>query len=137
MVIYKEWRILYAGRGGDSMTIYERNYKKIKPLLADYRKIEVDGFMPLVVEKISDNEYSIAHYYECNGDLIRDPEITVRVYHDMGMVEVLSYTQDNLGIYKEVYPALNKVRPRLKKELNQFLSTWLDNLKLQGFYDKL
>lgn len=119
------------------MTIYERNYKKIKPLLADYRKIEVEGFMPLVVEKISDNEYSIAHYYEQNGDLMRDPEITVKVYPEMGMVEVLTYAQDNLGIYQEVYPEPGKFYPRLKKELNHFLSKWLDNLKLQGFYDKL
>lgn len=119
------------------MTIYEKNYQKIRPLLADYRKVEVKGFMPLVIEKISNNRYSVAHYYECNGDLMRDPELVIQINDEAGTAEVLTYTQDNLGIYEEVYPEPNKVRPRLKKELNQFLSVWLDNLKMQGFYDKI
>lgn len=119
------------------MTIYERNYKKIKPLLSNYRKIKVDGFMPLVVEEIGENEYSLAHYYEQNGDLMRDPEITVKVYPEMGMAEALTYTQDSLGIYQEVYLEPGKYYPKLKKELNSFLGMWLDNLKKQGFYNSI
>jgi len=118
-------------------TIYEINYERVLPLLADYRKIQVPGYMPLVVEKIGDNEYSLAHYYEQNGDLMCDPEITIRVYPSMKMVEALTYQQDNLGIYQEVYPEPGKFYPHLKRELNSFLGMWLRNLKDQGFYKQI
>lgn len=118
-------------------TIYEINYERVLPLLADFREIKVPGYMPLVVQKIGENEYSIAHYYEQNGDLMWDPEMTIRVYPDLKMVEALTYTQDNLGIYQEVYPEPGKFYPRLKRELNSFLGMWLKNLKDQGFYKQI
>jgi uncharacterized protein YqiB (DUF1249 family) len=116
-------------------SIYEINYERILPLISTgctYKRFESDGFMDLVVEKISENEYSLAHYYEQNGDLMRDPEMTVRIYPGKA-VEALTFTQDNLGIYQEVYPEPGKYVPYFKKELNCFLGIWLRNLKIQGF----
>lgn len=116
-------------------TIYEINYERLEPLLADYRKIEVKGFMPLVIEKIGENEYSLAHYYEQNGDLIQDPEMTIKIHHpEFKMVEALTFYQPAFKIYQEVYPEPGKFYPKLKKELNDFLGMWLRNLKQQGFY---
>jgi hypothetical protein len=115
-------------------TVYEVNYEKILPLLSDYRKIQNKGFEDLVIEKIGDNEYSIAHYYKQNGDLMRDPEMTVRIFPDLKMVEALTYQMDCFGTYQEVYLEAGKYYPQLKKELNKFLGQWLTNLKNQGFY---
>jgi len=133
-------------------TIYETNYKRLYPLISDminskkdYKKLKVDGFMDLVIEKIGNNEFSLCHYYEQNGDLMRDPEITIKVTHEtkngnlvyLARCEVLTYQQDNLGIYQEVYPEPGKYIPYYKKELNKFLRIWLNNLKNQGFYKAL
>jgi uncharacterized protein YqiB (DUF1249 family) len=38
-----------------------------------------------------------------------------------------------VGVYHEVYPEPNKVYPRLRKELNSFLGTWLSISKNQGY----
>lgn len=133
-------------------TIYETNYKRLYPLISDminskkdYKKLKVDGFMDLVIEKIGNNEFSLCHYYEQNGDLMRDPEITIKVTHETkngnlvypAWCEALTYQQDNLGIYQEVYPEPGKYIPYYKKELNKFLRIWLNNLKNQGFYKAL
>jgi len=67
---------------------------------------------------------------------MRDPEMTVKVYPGRA-VEALTYQQDNLGIYQEVYPEPGKYVPYYKRELNSFLRIWLNNLKDQGFYKQV
>ena len=48
------------------------------------------------------------------------------------MVEALTFQQAIPPIYQEVYPEPGMVAPRLKRDLNAFLSLWLRNLKAQG-----
>ena len=49
-----------------------------------------------------------------------------------GRVEALTFQQANPAVYQVVYPEPGKVVPRLHRELNAFLGTWLRNLKAQG-----
>ena len=49
-----------------------------------------------------------------------------------GMVEALMFQQAIPPIYSLVYPEPGKVAPKVKKDLNSFLSFWLRNLKEQG-----
>lgn len=121
-------------------TIYERNYKKIEGFAKEilegkntYMKFESPGFMRLVVESIGKDEISLAHYYEQNGDLMQDPEITIRINNENKTAEGLTFLQANLGIYYEVYPGEGLVDLTSKKEINGFLSEWLNNIKLQGY----
>jgi len=44
----------------------------------------------------------------------------------------VSFQQAIPPIYQRVYPQPGKVVPRLKRDLNSFLTTWLRNLKQQG-----
>ena len=74
---------------------------------------------------------SLAHYFEQNGDLCQDPEMTVRVTQP-GMVEALTFQQAIPPIYSVVYPEPGKVAPAIKRDLNSFLSMWLWNLTAQG-----
>ena len=62
--------------------------------------------------------------------MIPDPDMEIAVYHDRKAVEALSY-QDAFG-YRQVYPEPGKVDINAKRELNDFLNTWLNNLKMQG-----
>ncbi len=130
---------------------YELNYARLEAVIGrpfgDLRsgrayRLRARGFMDLVVEVLPQCEetgamvLSLAHYFEQNGDLCQDPEMTVRVFPPRqgrhGMVEALTFQQAIPPIYQEVYPEPGMVAPRLKRELNGFLTFWLRNLKDQG-----
>ena len=68
------------------------NYKRIKPYLLAVDQQEdqhftfsADGFMPLSIEYLGYSDadghpvYSLMHYYIQNGDLMRDPDMTISV----------------------------------------------------------
>jgi uncharacterized protein YqiB (DUF1249 family) len=107
----------------------------------NYIKILNGSLMPLVVERIREEEdydvFVLAHYGELNGDLMSDPDMEVKWHKKLNMVEALSFTNHYVGVYHEVYPEPDKVNLRYKAELNDFLRTWLINLKQQGFYDEI
>jgi hypothetical protein len=46
----------------------------------------------------------------------------VKIYSELKKAETLTFRNDYLGIYQEVYPELGKYYPRFKKELNTFLN---------------
>lgn len=100
-------------------------------------KLKCSGYMDLSVEILEKNpefiRISLTHYGEQNGDLMADPDMEVKIYPQHKLAEALSYQNDYIGVYQVVYPEPNKVYPRLKQELNIFLTQWLNNLKQQGF----
>ena len=132
--------------------IYEMNYARLCALLGQkpcelafdhaYR-FRAKGYMDLVVERLPDCTVtgapvlSLCHYFEQNGDLCKDPEMTVRSFEPraavtLGMIDALTFEQSIPPIYQEVYPEPLEVRPKLKQQLNDFLATWLCNLAEQG-----
>jgi len=55
----------------------KKNHDNLMELLRgqDYRRIDVEGYMPLVVERLEGLPIiSLTHYGTHNGDLMRDPE---------------------------------------------------------------
>lgn len=86
-------------------------------------KLEVDGFDPLVIEKIDEHRLSVGHYYERRGDLMCDPEI---VFDTQTWVAVefqqdpFRYERDEGGLVEATAFAL---------------SVWDDNLREQGFIE--
>lgn len=106
-------------------------------------RFKARGFMDLVVERLPDcivsgaAILSLAHYFEQEGDLCADPEMTIRVLAPKqgvvpGMVQPLTFQQAMPPIYREVYPAPGKIDLGAKNELSQFLSGWLRNIARQG-----
>ncbi|NUC74732.1 hypothetical protein HTZ84_20945 [Haloterrigena sp. SYSU A558-1] len=86
-------------------------------------KLEVDGFMPLIIKKINEHRLSVAHYYEQNGDLMRDPEIIF----DSQVWVAVEYHQD---------PFIRLRDENGLVDATAFaLNTWDDNLKQQGFVE--
>lgn len=115
---------------------------------------ENSGIMPLHVELIGTgiesycgigNLYSFAHYYEQNGDLMKDPEIVYYVVdnrgEDVGNMDMLGvfpqmWQQDGvIGGYRELITIENnKLKsfiPKLQKETAQFTGQWMRNIKWQ------
>jgi hypothetical protein len=112
----------------------------IEALKANSIKIENEGFMPLVIEWIGQgpngsNFISVAHYYEQNGDLMRDPEMVFLVACDIWTP--YSYQQDNLGLYQQAMDIegneVRRIYPKVSKDLRQFSAFWDRNLRSQGF----
>jgi uncharacterized protein YqiB (DUF1249 family) len=105
----------------------------------DYMKFESSGLMPLSVDKLYiDPAYgfqviSIAHNGIQNGDVMADPDMEVRINKPGKMAEALTYQNDYVGVYQEVYPEPGKYYPKLKTDLNRFLNDWLKNIIEQDY----
>jgi hypothetical protein len=132
--------------------IQKENYKKMDKLgfltvkKEGYIKIKNPSYTQLSVDLLSiypSGAYRIAmtHWSEQNGDLMHDPDMECVINPSEQTVSARTYQQDYLGIYDaaEIYDDDSKVTIISQKaeEMDEFLSTWLDNLKSQGFGDVL
>jgi hypothetical protein len=99
-------------------------------------------FMPVSVELIRKTEqggyFSVCHYYEQNGDLMRDPEIVFLKKNSAGenYYFPVSYRQDNLGIDREYcrYDESRKITGlavRPQADTAKFCNLWMLNIKRQ------
>ena len=90
------------------------------------------GFMPVHVERIGEWNYSIAHYGEQNGDLMRDPEMVMHVDH--GKVYPIYFRNDYVGVEQlsaELKGDIWEVKPKMQADHAIFANTWLKNIKEQ------
>jgi len=95
-------------------------------------------YMALHVERIGANRlgavYSFAHYYEQNGDLMRDPDVTMLFIEAAGQLFPLSYRQDGLGIDREYVEFTEtgwKIYKHAQADLAVFCGNWAQNIKHQ------
>jgi hypothetical protein len=95
------------------------------------------GYMALHVERIGDCRYgplfSFAHYYEQNGDMMRDPDV-VMIRHVGGGFFPISYRQDGLGMDREYVRFEGDkvfIHRKQQADLAVFCGTWAQNLKEQ------
>ena len=122
------------------------NFRMLKPFLdglagKEHRRYYSGEYMPLVVEYIAGNDgfpkiFSLTHYGEQNGDAMRDPDMELKVDFEAGTVEPLTFRNDYMGIFQEVYIFRNGQQlysKRLRSELDDFLWHWLKNIHDQGF----
>lgn len=117
--------------------VYQAIYNKLQQIgildesgkmQAEYIKFKCDCLMDLNVDNLLNNRIALAHNGIQNGDVMSDPDMEVKIYPDQKMAEALTFQNDYLGIYQEVYPEPGKYYPKLKKELNEFLNDWLSNM---------
>jgi len=112
------------------MSMMENGYAKIQ---------KSSSFMAATIELIGQNElgklFSVAHYAEQNGDLMRDPEVVFILGADEEFYPVI-IQQDFIGKYQDVleYDETGKIKgwyPRLQADLAAFANFWLKNIKDQ------
>ena len=93
------------------------------------------SYMYLSAERLTGVLYSMAHYFESNGDLVADPDIELLRTKDGRWYPVA--LQQSIGTYTRAiedfdadgYPT--RGYPMRYSELRSFLSMWLRNLKDQ------
>lgn len=135
-----------------STRIFCRLLEKLKE--EDYTRLTAEGYMPLTIEKIGwniqtqegkANQYSLCHYYNQNGDMMRDPEMGFLVIDNrtaLNEYKLISiypqfYQQDNEAIYEEsISITSGKVSNYIKTWQDAhcaFANLWLQNIQQQGF----
>jgi uncharacterized protein YqiB (DUF1249 family) len=95
---------------------------------SDFMKFTSPGLMDLSVDRLIENTIALAHNGIQNGDVMADSGVVVRIYPETKIAEDLTFQNDYLGIYQEVYSEPGKYYPKLKEELNEFLNEWLQNM---------
>ncbi len=119
------------------MNVHERIFKRLQQLKildengimkASYMMFTSEGLMDLHVDNLLNNTISLAHNGKQNGDIMCDPDVQVWIHPDHKEAEAMTFQNDYLGIYQEVYPEPGKYRPKLKKDLNDFLADWLKTI---------
>ena len=86
-------------------------------------------FMDLVIEKVGDDQISVAHYGEQNGDAMRDPEVVFRLPD----WTPLYIQQDYMGTFRETHDENGNPIPHEVASLKSFCATWAKNLRDQKF----
>lgn len=94
----------------------------------DYLKFQSKGFMDLNVDRLWNDHIAIAHNYIQNGDVMADPDMEIRIFPQLKMAEAMTFRNDGMRINQEVYLEDGRFYPRLKKELNPFLNSWLKRM---------
>ena len=108
------------------------------------RKIENSKtFMAVSVEHLQDTDlgpiFSISHYYEQNGDLMADPDMTFLQSSTDGRVYPLSFRQDGgIPINQESVTLTEDgtsftYRPRMQRDHATFAGQWMANIKQQQY----
>ena len=105
-------------------------------------KLTRPNYMPLVVEKVTTYgpsgvhaAVSIAHYFEQNGDLMRDPE-AVFFLADDGTWHTSELTQDPVGAYRCKWferKGVTYVDRNFDRQVEPLMRMWAANLKAQGW----
>lgn len=103
-----------------------------------------DGaFMPVIVERIGQNVdflgtvvdiYSVSHYYEQNGDLVPDPDVTLAVKQEKEGTLAYPLTIQNSFRYEEAMFVNNGdwlYRKKSYNDLVKFCNMWMKNIKYQ------
>jgi len=111
--------------------------------VGDHRIIDADnGFMPVHLEIVGRESFgegdvliaSIAHYYEQQGDLVQDPEVTFLIGNAEPIVCFpLSFCQGGM-IHQEAARIIGgsiQFNTKLQGEIATFCNTWLLNIKEQ------
>jgi hypothetical protein len=115
--------------------------KMVSMLEEGYIKIDNTGgsFMPVSVEQIFENEkyriFSVAHYYEQNGDLMADPEMCFINLKAVGSFLPSYFKQDNIGMEQESIiiedDVIKGYRAKMQADHTSFANMWLRNIKNQ------
>ena len=101
------------------------------------------AFMAVHVERVAAKDpgpvFSVAHYYEQNGDLMRDPDMEFLRGADRGYYPI-SFWQDGAPTLRReavewAGDTIRGYRPRMQADLAAFANQWLANIKQQQGID--
>ena len=117
------------------MKIYEDNFKRLMYLLPELKTygeqiLDVKRQEGLHISVLERHKYTtvveIAQHLVHGISALTQPSMTVRIYHDAEVAEVLSYQHHQRFQAKYDYPNPDMLQVREKLRVNEFLGEWLD-----------
>ncbi|MCL2301564.1 MAG: SNF2-related protein [Firmicutes bacterium] len=122
-------------------TVEQRNFRFLNELAPEILNGEATylrfksgmGMMPLSIDLLSRDGLSAAHYYEQNGDLMADPDMTFVFDREAGTLAARTFQQDGLGVYQRVEGSNGGINHALERQLNSFAAQWFRNIRNQGY----
>lgn len=127
------------------LDVYDDNYQQLMALLPPLASLHLsqtyalDGPEGLVFEVLERTRYtSVLRLSACwppSSPWLLAPEMSVRLYHDAGVAEVMCY-QNQQGFKADYdYPNPRMLNRREKRRLNEFLRDWLAVYLARTFMD--
>jgi hypothetical protein len=93
-----------------------------------------DTYMPVSVNRLSEKLFSVTHYYEQNGDLVPDPDMTFYT-PDEGQSWFACSFQNAMTYNEAVVFDRNgepeKYNRHLQADMTRFANTWMGNIRAQ------
>ena len=122
--------------------IYHDNYRRLFLLgvmdITSSKKIKSKRYMDLNIDVLEDDDetrvIAMAHNIIMDGDLIADPEITIKLFKYTAEAKVLTYQVYSLGVYEKVYESETVVDFHNMYYLNRYFNNWLITLEERGYY---
>jgi len=124
------------------MNLYERNFFKVASLIPDLELlgtgevVSTVGESRLVLRIIERFKYtstvSLTQPLHEPPAFVNDPCMTIRIYHDLRVVEVLSFQNHGHFQPRYQYPNPKMYQPREKRQVNRFLGEWLTYVIRKG-----
>jgi uncharacterized protein YqiB (DUF1249 family) len=123
------------------MDLYENNFLRLKKLVPDLDSLEqhaysrIEGCMGLHISVLERSRFTttlrMTYHFTEDGCLHAEPDLRLRVYHDAGLVEVISGHLKHGRQKLDHLPADAKLE---KWKLNRFLYKWLGFCLHQGHH---
>ena len=112
----------------------QRNLKALNELFPEFMQKEYaymrmeagDAYEPLSLEWLSEDTFSIMHFYDQNGDLMYDPDVVIKV--DATSAQAISFENSSLGVYESYTSSSSD-----QDDCNNFVEKWLANISHQGY----
>lgn len=138
----------YAVNLHNHLAICESNYQQLMRLLPGIREgVDAWSFgagntVPLVSKPVhftvsirvkEVGPYTTTIYVEQNSLQVESPAITVRLYHDADVAEIIEWDGHRHWQPTYAYPNVNMYQPDEKIALNRFLFDWLIFCHSKGF----
>ncbi len=122
--------------------IYRDNYRRLFLLgvmdIKSSKKIKSKNYMDLNIDVLEDDDrtrvIAMAHNIIMDGDLIADPEITIKLFKNTAEAKVLTYQVYSLGVYEKVFESEPVVDYHTMYYLNRYLNNWLITLEERDYY---
>ncbi|MBL1433678.1 MAG: hypothetical protein COC09_04430 [Gammaproteobacteria bacterium] len=128
------------------LAVYDDNYERLMTLLPTLQQVSpkhrlalmgCDGFGFELLEKTPyTSVVRLTADWSVCAKLVPAPELTVRLYHDAAVAEVITYQSRGRFKVEYDYPNPNMFNKREKRRLNEFLSAWLGVCLLRLWKEK-
>jgi uncharacterized protein YqiB (DUF1249 family) len=131
-----EMRVVKRGSIRSLLLVYEDNYRLMSRLVPGIRRVHVPTtFVLSTYPRVSLSIMECARYTSlatlihsfgvCDGRLLKDMEMRLRIYHDARLLEVMSYQGRGRFAPAYDYPNEHMLSPFEKRQVNLFLGEWL------------